>query len=100
MQRKTKERGRKQKAGKLEHRKRKTEKSRIEGKKEETTEVRSERYICAGEISSRDPSEGPQGLQDFSHFRTFPFLHCLQSCLTDSSYMAWSKLPNNIEGSQ
>ena len=26
-------------------------------------EVRSAQYICAGEISSRDPREGSQGLQ-------------------------------------
>ena len=73
MQRKTEEKGRKQKTGKVEHRKRKTEKSRIEGKKEETTEVRSARYICAGEISSRDPSEGSQGSQEkvcFTQFST------------------------------
>ena len=35
------------------------------------TEVRSARYICAGEISSRDPSEGLQGSQEKLWFAQF-----------------------------
>ena len=31
-------------------------------------EVRSARYICAREISSRDPSEGSQGSQKLSEY--------------------------------
>ena len=30
-------------------------------RREKTTELRSAQYICAGEISSRDSSEGSQG---------------------------------------
>ena len=81
MQRKTEEKDRKQKTGKVEHRKRKrlkrigSEKTKMEKyvsfreqiatkeRRKKTTEVRSARYICAGEISSRDPSEGSQGSQ-------------------------------------
>ena len=29
-------------------------------RRKKTTELRSAQYICAGEISSRDPSEGSQ----------------------------------------
>ena len=78
MQRKTEEKDRKQKTGKVEHRKRKrlkrigSEKTKMEKyvsfreqiatkeRRKKTTELRSARYICAGEISSRDPSERSQ----------------------------------------
>ena len=32
----------------------------VKERRKKTTELRSARYICAGEISSRDPSEGSQ----------------------------------------
>ena len=32
-------------------------------RRKKTTKLRTARYICAGEISSRDPSEGSQGSQ-------------------------------------
>ena len=38
------------------------------------TEVRSARYICAGEISSRGPSEGLQGSQQF-HFSGYNIMN-------------------------
>ena len=34
-------------------------------RRKKTTELRSAQHICAGEISSRDLSEGSQGLQLF-----------------------------------
>ena len=38
-----------------------------EGRKK-AAELSFARYICAGEISSRDPSEGSQGLQEEREF--------------------------------
>ena len=34
-------------------------------------ELRSAQYICAGEISSRDPSKGSQGLQKNFHKKKY-----------------------------
>ena len=40
-----------------------TEQIATKERRKKTTEVRSARYICGGEISSKDPSEGSQGSQ-------------------------------------
>ena len=106
MQRQAEEKDRKQKTGKVVYRKGKRQKrigsERTKIKKyvsfrkyitakermKKTTELRTARYICAGDIASRDPKVKERKISEPFHFHAVLMTR-----------VAWSKLSNNTEDS-